>query len=125
MRDYQPKRNPWYLEHTVYRRALALVRDYPRMVRARDAIILSSPEGRGGSGPGRPTEQKALRIEAIDDDIRVVDKALGRIPEVFRRGVMDNIVYGKRMDDLPGARSTWSRWRARLLWHVARGKRWI
>ena len=32
MRDYQPKkRNPYYLEHTLYRRVLALVRDYPRM----------------------------------------------------------------------------------------------
>lgn len=121
----KPKNNPWYLEHTVYRRALALVRDYPRMLAARNAIILSTPEGRGGNGPGRPTEQKALRIAAIDDDIHVVEKALGKIPQVFRQGVLDNVIYGKRMDDLPGARSTWSRWRARLLWHVARGKKWI
>lgn len=129
MRDYQrkPKNNPYWMEHSVYRRALALVRDYPRMVQARDAIIYESPENgyAGQRGGGRPTEQKALRIAAMEEDLRIVDKAIDRIPEVFRRGVLDNIIYGKRMDDLPGARSTWSRWRARLLWHVAKGKRWI
>ena len=126
VRDYQLRRNnPYYLEHTVYRRALALLRDYPRLVAARDAIILSSPEGHGGRNTARPTEQKALRIEAMDDYIRALDKAVDKIPQVFRQGVMDNVIYGRRMDDLPGARSTWSRWRARLLFYVANGKRWI
>ena len=128
MRDYQRIRNnPYYLEHTVYRRALALVRDYPRMLQAREAIILESPDGQSGHGHsiGRPTETKALRIEALDDDIRIVDRALSRIPEAFRQGVLDNIIYGKRREDLPGAGSTWSRWRGRLLYFVAKGKKWI
>ena len=128
MRDYQrkPKNNPYWMEHSVYRRALALVRDYPRMAAVRDAIIFESPDGsQGGWHTGRPTEQKALRIAAMEEDLRIVDKALEKIPQAFRQGVLDNVLYGTRMDDLPGARSTWSRWRARLLWYVAKGKRWI
>lgn len=127
MRDYQrTKSNPYYLPHTVYRRALALVRDYPRMCKAREEIIMASSEGHGGGGIGRPTEAKALRILTLDDDIYIVDRALNRIPREYRQGVLDNIISGIRQDDLPAAsRRTWQTWRARFLWHVAKGKKWI
>ncbi len=126
MRDYQPRRNPYYLEHTLYRRVLALVRDYPRMVKLREAIIYESPCGSGGKGgPGRPTESKALRMAVLDDDIRAVERAAERIPREYRQGVLDNLLLGRRMDDLPGARSTWSRWRGRFLWYVAKNRHWL
>lgn len=129
MRDYQQKstRNPYYLPHTVYRRALALVRDYPRMCRTREEIILSSSEGRGGgSGPGRPTEVKALKIASIDDDIRAVERALAKVPQEYRQGILDNILYGIPQDRLPNAaRRTWSTWRARFLYQLAHAKRWL
>lgn len=126
MRDYQAKKNPYYLEHTLYRRVLALVRDYPRMVEMREAILYESPkEPGGGHGPGRPTESKALRMATLDDDIRAIERALDKIPREYRQGVMDNILAGRRMDDMIGARSTWSRWRGRFLWYVARNRRWI
>lgn len=127
MRDYQPKKqNQYYLPHTLYRRVLALVRDYPRMTRAREDMIYESPENAGSrNSMGRPTENKALRIEALSDDIRAIERALDKIPREYRQGVLDNVLYGRRMDDLPGARSTWSRWRGRFLWHVAKNMRWI
>ena len=129
MRDYQPKyKNPYYLEHTVYRRALALVRDYPRLIQAREETIWQAAAAMPGGGrslPGKPTEAKALRIGVMEDDIRIVERALKKIPKEFRQGVLDNVLFGKRIEDLPGARSTWSRWRGRLLWGVAKGKQWI
>lgn len=127
MRDYQAKkRNPYYLEHTLYRRVLALVRDYPRMVQMRESIIYESPEGAGGGRvPGKPTESKALRMATLSDDIRAIERALDKIPREYRQGVMDNVLCDRRMDDLPGARSTWSRWRGRFLWHVAKNMRWL
>ena len=128
MRDYQPKKqNQYYLPHTLYQRVLALVRDYPRLVREREDMIYESPDGTGGgrSGVGRPTENKALRIATMDDDIRAIERALEKLPREYRQGVLDNVLYGRRMDDLSGARSTWSRWRGRFLWHVAKFSRWI
>lgn len=128
MRDYQrTKCNAYYLPHTVYRRALALVRDYPRMRRSRDEIITASSDGRGGgTGPGRPTEAKAMRIASIDDDIHTVERALERIPREYRQGILDNIIYGIPQDRLPNAgRATWQRWRARFLYQIAQAKRWL
>lgn len=128
MRDYQPKKqNQYYLQHTLYRRVLALVRDYPRMTAAREQIIYESPEGTGGGrGPGRPTESKALRIATIDDDIRAVERALEKLPPEYRQGVLDNVLYGRRQADLPYAgERTWQRWKSKLLWMVAHNKHWI
>ena len=41
MRDYQPnqKNNPYWMEKSVYRRVLAFVRDYDRMVRDYHEIL--------------------------------------------------------------------------------------
>lgn len=65
MRDYQPKKqNPYHLPHTLYRRVLALVRDYPRMVQVREAIIYESPENAGAAtawGDRRKTRRCGLR----------------------------------------------------------------
>ena len=99
MRDYQPKKqNPYHLPHTLYRRVLALVRDYPRMVQVREAIIYESPENAGGrSSMGRPTENKALRIETLSDDIRAIERALDKIPREYRQGVLDEGKHAERV----------------------------
>ncbi len=129
MRDYQPKSR---ISTTCRTRCTGVlcwrfVRDYPRLVREREDMIYESPDGTGGgrSGVGRPTENKALRIATMDDDIRAIERALEKLPREYRQGVLDNVLYGRRMDDLSGARSTWSRWRGRFLWHVAKFSRWI
>lgn len=126
MRDYQPKKqNQYYLPHTLYRRVLALVRDYPRLVREREDMIYESPEGTGGGrgGVGRPTENKALRIATMDDDIRAIERALEKLPREYRQGVLDNILFGTRQADLSyAAERTWQRWKSRFLWHVAKNR---
>lgn len=129
MRDYQPKKsNPYYLPPTLYRRALALVRDFPRMTSERMEIIYASPEplpGGSRNHVGDPTAAKAIRIENLEEDIRVIEKALEQIPLEYRRGVLDNILYGERREVIEGAGSaTWSRWRARFLYYVARNRGW-
>ena len=128
MRDYQPKKqNPYYLPHTLYRRVLALVRDYPRMIQEREIIVYESPENAGGkNGPGRPTEGKALRIATLSDDICAVERALEKLPHEYRQGVLDNVVFGVKREFLINAgEATWQRWRGRFFWHVAKNMRWI
>lgn len=127
-KDYQPKKNGYYLPDDVYRRALAHIRAYPAMCRRRDEIIRESPSGDapGRSGVGRPTESKAIRLSALYDDVAAVEKALDKIPREYRQGIMDNLIARVPMCRIDGAsEATWKRWRARLLWQLARNMRWI
>ena len=129
MRDYQRTRNnSFWLPDDIYRRALAHVRAYPELCRRRDEIIFSSNswDGARRRGVGKPTEAKAMRLDRISDDIGAVDRALSKIPREYRQGLIDNIAFGKPMHALPGACvETWSRWRARLLWQLAKNMKWI
>ena len=122
MKDYQPKRNNYYIDdNRLYRRVIAIIRDYPRMTAERERIIYESPEGTGRGGVGRPTENKALRIATIDDDIRVIERALEKLPREYRQGVLDNIICHKRQADLPFASErTWRYQKAAFIWHVAK-----
>ena len=128
MRDYQAKRNHYYIDdHRLYVRTITLIRDYPRMCQMREAILYESPkEPGGGHGPGRPTESKALRMATLDDDIRAIERALDKIPREYRQGVMDNIICRTRQADLPYASErTWRYQKAAFIWHVAKNKHWL
>lgn len=130
MRDYQcGHNNPYWLPQTLYRRCLALVRDYERLKAERDNIIYAGGTGDGqphGESPISTTEAKALRLAEMDADCEAVERALERIPTEYRRGVYTNVVYGIRLDNLPYAcRNTYSKWRQRFLYHVAKHKYWL
>ena len=125
MRDYQPhKNNPYWLEPTAYRRALAVVRDYDRMVRDyREGFLETSrPDGQPGSNlPGDPVERRVERLDRLYQDIRVVEHALSRLPREYRGGVLRNIQQGGWPVDVPAHPNTWSKWRGRFLFFVAQG----
>lgn len=124
MRDYQPhKNNPYWLEPTIYRRVLAVVRDYDRMVRDYNEIIHETAAGDGQPGsntPGDPVARKAERLDRLWKDIRAVEMALIRIPPEYRDGVLRNIKYGGWPIDVPANRKTWSKWRCRFLFFAAK-----
>lgn len=98
MRDYQPaKNNPFWLEPTVYRCALAIVRDYPRLLNARQDILHGSPARSDSQGapkgvPSDPTAQRALRLERVEERIRQIEGAIGTLPKKYRAAVLSNIV---------------------------------
>lgn len=123
MRDYQPhKNNPYWLEPTIYRRVLAVVRDYDRMVRDYNEILHETAAGDGQPGsntPGDPVARKAERMDRLWEDIRAVEMALIRIPPEYRDGVLRNIQYGGWPSDVPANRKTWSKWRCRFLFFAA------
>ena len=123
MRDYQPhKNNPYWLEPTVYKRVLSVVRDYDRMVRDYKNILHETVTGDGqprSSSPGDPVERKTERMDRLWQDIRAVEMALIRVPAEYRQGVLKNVQSGGWPMTVPAHRNTWSKWRRRFLYFVA------
>lgn len=132
MRDYQPKKsNPFWLEPTVYRCALAIVRDYPRMLDTRRDILHGSPARSDAAGapkgvPSDPTAQRALRLERVEERIRQVEGALDMLPKKYRAAVLSNIIderHGVSRDfaarKAECSPTTIKYYRAKFLWEVA------
>lgn len=129
MRDYQPKKDKrFFLPPSIYRRTLALVRDYDRMIAEKNDILYSThhatPGGSSGS-VGRPTESKAMQLAEASKDCDVVRAAIDHIPPEYRRGVLDNVRYGIHPISPPANKNTWSYWRVRFLYYIAEQKNWI
>ena len=130
MRDYQPKQNnPYWMEKSVYRRVLAFVRDYDRMVRDYHAILHETSTPSDGQPrahiPGDPVERKVERMDVLWQDIRAVEMALVNVPAEYRQGVLGNVCNGGWPVDIPAHHKTWLYWRQRFLFFVARNKGFI
>ena len=125
MRNYQPKRNnPYRLPHNVYMQCLYAIRDYARLKEERLDILHSSPihDGQpGGSEVADVTANKAIRLEQLSKMCEDVEQALIQVPEEYRKGVMDNILYGVSYP-LNAYPDTYRRWRYRLVYFVAKNK---
>lgn len=126
MRDYQKKHNGQRMPHSLYRKVLAIVRDYDRQVSEINDVYYSTPNSNSGGryGHGSPTESKAIKIIAMQKEVDAVNKALKTIPPEYRMPIFDNIRYGYKREEWVmkkdlAHRSTWSRWRMEFLWNVA------
>lgn len=126
MKDYQRKHNGQRMPQSLYRKVLAIVRDYDRQVSAINDIYHSTPNNNSGGrcGHSSPTESKALKIVAMQKEVDAVNKALKAIPPEYRMPILDNIRYGYKREEWVmkqdlAHRSTWSRWRIEFLWNVA------
>ena len=122
MRDYQrQKNNPYLLPKTLYRRVLAVIRDYDRQKDEIDDILFGTGEhdSSGGGRVGKPVEGAAIRLLQYSGDVEAVEKALDVIPEEYRRAVLDNIRYGNYFPDNAAYR-TWLRYRQRFIYEVAK-----
>ena len=115
MRNYQRKKdNPYKLPHNVYMQTLYMVKDYNRLKKESNELRFLEED---------PFEQMAeeseLRLRRIDLQLQAVDQALLQIPEEYRRGVWDNIVEAAPYPYIADS-STWSRWRQRFLYYIAK-----
>ena len=111
----------WRLPPAVFRRAKYLVRDYPRIKAEYDRMLTATPDhdgAPGGSGPGDPTGALAVRLAALSDDIRAVERAMKKVPSEYRKDICRHIVEGRRYPDYAG-RVTWGYWQQVFLYHVA------
>nr|DAG48472.1 MAG TPA: hypothetical protein [Caudoviricetes sp.] len=109
MKDYQPRIEPYRLEHSVYRRVLAVARDYERMVRDYRDSLYTAPS----------TGLRARRREQLARDIDAVERALGTVPEEYRKAVMYKLTRDVWPRGTVTEQRTLYRWRARCLYALA------
>lgn len=91
MRKDAPK--AWPYSADLYRRALAFAQGYRDKVEKAEDLIQRAPEIDGqprGTGTSDPVAAAAERREKVVAEIRVIEGALEKIPEEYRRGVLLN-----------------------------------
>lgn len=129
MRDRQPyKNNPYYLPRTLYNQVIAIVRDYDRKLEKVNDVLYGNvppPDGMPrGTVVGDPVGMKVEAVEAPLREIEAINRALNAIPEEYALYIFDNVRYGDPYPDI-AHRNTWSKWRKRFLYQVARSLRYI
>ena len=98
MRDYQAVVNNYYVLHeTLYKRMLAVIRDYPRRKEEYNHIAEESPGGMspaaGTSGKSDITANKAVKLAGISLEVRAIEAAISEIPKEYIDGVWNNIQH--------------------------------
>lgn len=128
-RDYQrTKRNPWILPHNLYRQTLYAIRDYNRIKEEYEYLIMGQPAEMDGQPKGTqtsdPTAATAAKAERLHNQLRAIDDAKKVIPEEFIKGVWDNIVYDSPYP-LDAGRATYSRYKSRFIYEVAKNRTFL
>ena len=128
MRDYQRrKNNKYYLPKEVYHQTLWFIRDYPRMAERLNEILLEGSSGDGipgGNRTGDATLNKVLKRDELFRKTRAIEDAIERIPEEYRKGVWESLLYSKAFP-LDADRSTYARYKSRAIYDVAIGMKFI
>lgn len=125
MRDYQrQKNNKYILPRAQYHRTLWLIRDYYRLKEEAEYMIRASPDLPDGMphGTGRsdPTAEKAIKLSSLLDVVNLIECERDAIPEEYRHGVWDNVMYGTAYPR-DADRSTYGRIKSRFVYGVAKG----
>lgn len=124
MRDYQrQKGNKYILPRTLYHQTLWQIRDYYRLKEMAESIMEESPpppDGQPrGSGVSDQVANKASRREHALNIIGIIDKEKELIPEEYRKGVWDNVLYGTSYPRTAD-RSTYGRYKSRFVYNIAK-----
>lgn len=121
-RDYQPRYDP--LPHNVYMQVLYLIRDYDRMKAEYDSLVEESPSPPDGMPRGSvtsdPTGNKAVRLEELGRKIRAVEAGRDIVPEEYRKGIWNNIVYRLPYDTRYTSYRTYRYHRKKMLMTIAK-----
>lgn len=117
------KQGKYNLPQNVYLRTLYLIRDYERLKAIREDIIYGSPppadgQPRGSGSKADETASKAIRLEMISKECEAIEQAMICIPEEYRRGVVDNVMYQVRYPDTAHYR-TWVKYKGKFIKNVA------
>ena len=123
VRDYVPKQK-YSIPATAYHRALWLIRDMDRMRQEADALLTVStlPADHIASRSGAVYDSVVNAVNKREKylrDIDIINESLQEIPEEYRDGIMRSII---NRDPFPliADRTTFSRWKSRLISSVAR-----
>lgn len=132
MREYQPISAK--MEKSLYLRTLGFVRDYPRMRREADLLLI--PDNMGINTDGQPrgsntsdqVAEIAARRESILADIAAIEQAAALIPNEYRNVVLENVINRTPIKEIVEGdyahRNTWSHYRGLFILYVAQNKGW-
>lgn len=104
-------------------RVLYIIKDYDRLKDEYHTILERSPSAPDGMPRGgklsNPTEDKGIKLAMISDELHAIEQALMAIPEEYRQGVKQNVLYGTWYP-AGGTVRTYQRWKQRFVFNVAK-----
>ena len=114
------------LEKEVYFETIWYIRQYPSLLREYEEIMTGSAmwgklklDGMPhGSATSDMVAQTAEKLANIAGKISPIQKALNRIPEEYREGILGNIIERKPYP-IEADVSTWKRWKRRFVYYTA------
>ncbi len=128
MNDYQlRKEKDFLLPQTVYRQALYAVKDLDRLRRKlyflkEEITTIKSPDPSeihvSGGMISDATGALASELTATEKRIIAIESAFLHIPEKYREGIEDKLVYDVPYDDCHCI-NTWKKWQQVYLYYVA------
>lgn len=131
MRNYQRKKTgEMYLPHNVYMQVQYKIKDYDRLKKERLDVLYgygNKVDGMPrGNRIGRPTEESAIRLAYIDDQLAAIDQSAVEMRGRFSKRVYEDFdpikaywsydyfnyihIRNKESDEGP-SRSTWNRFK--------------
>ena len=123
MREYQRKTAKYILPGNMYMQTIYQIRDYYRLKEEAQAILDESPAPPDGMPKGKAEgsdpERRAMRRERYLKVVKIVDEAKALIPEEYRAGVWNNVLYH---DAFPADadRTTYGRYKSMFVYRIAR-----
>ncbi len=123
MRDYRRTTGKYVLPDAVYHQVLWQIRDYYRLKSEADAIAEETGCLIGDGMPhGSPSNDGVFRkVQRRLDLLRIVDmvdKEMAMIPREYQQGVWRNILY-RTAFPIDADRSTYSRYKSRMIYNIA------
>lgn len=123
MRDYQrAKYTKYKLGRVLYNKTLWRIRDYNRLKDLANSIIDRTPEV---SEPTSKTNKisdtvanAVIKREKYIKEIDIIDSCLNALPEEYKKGVWNNIMYDEPYP-IYADRSTYGRWKSKFIHDVA------
>ena len=102
------------LPREVYYRCIWTVRD---MKRLGEIACAAADKADAASDEGTIVSEDVIMQSALT--LKCINDALGKIPDVYRTGIMDNIIRKEAFSDLAHP-NTWKRWKLVFLYELAR-----
>lgn len=109
------------LDKNVYHETVWFIRQYPDLKKRYTDCVryvsgnLAIPGSKNISDPVFNTVNRMLPLK---EKIDYIEKGLSHVPEEYRKGILENIIY-KKPYPITADTSTWKRWKRRLVWFVA------
>lgn len=124
MKDYQPKKSKYSMPQDAYNTTLWIIRGYHRF---RDIVKFEANTIKAieydkdhvqSSEQIDSTFRAAVKIADCKEKINAIDRARDDIPEEYRKGVWESVLYRTPYPD-DASESTYSRYRSKFIHDVA------